>query len=119
MLQMYMVRKKQLYLLKGFTLIELLVAIAIMGVLAGVVLLVLNPVAQLQKANDARRKADLNAIQRALEVYYSDHGYYPPDTAPPNPSDYFIIDFGGAHVTFGQSWLPYMARIPNDPKGYQ
>jgi general secretion pathway protein G len=99
---------------RGFTLIELLVVIGIIGILAAATIAVLNPVTQIQKANDARRKSDLVQIQRALEVYYNDHGYY-----PPSGTDYFRIDVGGANATFGQAWLPYMAHIPNDPKGVQ
>lgn len=59
----------------GFTLIELLVVIAIIGVLTTMV--ASNFQTSRIKANDARRKSDLTQIQKALEMYASDHGAYP------------------------------------------
>lgn len=64
---------------KGFTLIEILVVVAIIGTLTG---LVASSFVNYQaKARDARRKSDLTQIQRALELFYNDHGHYPTDSA--------------------------------------
>ena len=60
---------------KGFTLIELLVVIAIIGLLSSIVMASLNSARK--KARDSRRIADLKQLQIALEMYYSDKGYYP------------------------------------------
>lgn len=60
---------------KGFTLIELLVVIAIIGILAVFTLAFLAPARQ--KGRDAKRKEDLNAVAKALELYYSDNNAYP------------------------------------------
>jgi prepilin-type N-terminal cleavage/methylation domain-containing protein len=59
----------------GFTLIELLIAIAVIGVLAAVILSNLSN--QQKKARDAKRKADLNDVRNALQLYYNDSGAYP------------------------------------------
>lgn len=59
----------------GFTLIELLITIAIIGVLASVVLSSLNSARAL--ARDGHRMAVLENIQKALHLYYDDHGAYP------------------------------------------
>lgn len=59
---------------KGFTLIELLVVISIIGLLSSVVLASLS-VAK-QKANDSKRKQDLQQYKTAMEIYYSNHGTY-------------------------------------------
>ncbi len=60
---------------KGFTLIELLVTITIMMVVMGVSLVAFN--ATRASARDARRKADVEALRSALELYRSDLGGYP------------------------------------------
>lgn len=53
---------------KGFTLIELLVAVAIVVVLAGVLLLAINPASMLQKGRDAKRLEDLDALRKAVQL---------------------------------------------------
>lgn len=60
---------------KGFTLIELLIVVAIIGILAGSVLVGLQP-AQRQ-GRDARRLSDVRQIQLLLEQFYSNEGQYP------------------------------------------
>lgn len=55
---------------KGFTLIELLVVIAIIGILA--TFIVASFASAQARGRDARRKADLEAIQTALELFKSD-----------------------------------------------
>ena len=94
----------------GFTLIELLIVIAVIGVLAIGIISIVKPVAQFQKANDARRKSDLSQIQKAIEQYYQDIGSY-----PPNSADYRIIGLGGNVVGWGAQWLPYIGNLPADP----
>lgn len=70
---------------RGFTLIELLIVMAILGVLAVVVLVAINPVQQLARTRDAGRKSAATQIGRALQAYYTSHG--------------------GAYVTEGATWL--------------
>lgn len=67
---------------KGFTLIELLVVVSIIGLLASIVLVSLNSARA--KAREARRLADLQQIDRALALYYSDNGSYPGSLALAN-----------------------------------
>jgi len=62
---------------KGFTLVELLIVIAVLGVLASVIVIAINPLAQMRKARDTKRKANLAQIQQALELFRSDVGRYP------------------------------------------
>jgi general secretion pathway protein G len=97
---------------KGFTLIELLVVIGILGILAAALLATINPVAQLQKSNDARRKSDLESMQRALELYYNDNGKYPASSGT-------TMYINNAVVPWGSSWTPYMATLPKDPVSTQ
>lgn len=67
---------------KGFTLIELLIVIAILGVLAVVVLVAINPVQQLARTRDSGRKSTITQIGHALQAYYtSRNGLYPTENA--------------------------------------
>jgi prepilin-type N-terminal cleavage/methylation domain-containing protein len=60
---------------KAFTLIELLVVISIIGLLSSMSVYAIN-VARV-KARDARRKADLNSLVKALALYSDDRGGLP------------------------------------------
>ncbi|PIS15638.1 hypothetical protein COT62_02680 [Candidatus Roizmanbacteria bacterium CG09_land_8_20_14_0_10_41_9] len=84
----------------SFTLLELLVVIAILGVLAAMISG--NFVTSMVKGRDAKRKSDLEHIQKALEMYYEDNRQYPPSIAA-----------GG--VLTGAGGKIYMQIIPPDP----
>src|SRR5947207_3056917 len=84
---------------QGFTLSELLIVIAIVIII--LMLILINLRIQLQKANDARRKADLNKIQKAYEDYYNDRTCYP---------DPGILD-----TCDGSQLAPYLKKVPCDP----
>jgi prepilin-type N-terminal cleavage/methylation domain-containing protein len=53
---------------KGFTLVELLVVIAIVAILAGAVLIAINPASMMQKARDARRLGDMDTLVKAVNL---------------------------------------------------
>lgn len=88
---------------KGFTLLEVILIIVILGVLA--TLISGNFITSLKKGRDARRKADLEQIQRALEMYYEDKKAYPTS-----------ISFGDQLIDPASGKI-YMQKIPNDPSG--
>lgn len=56
----------------GFTLVELIIVIAIIGVLAGAVLVVLNPAQLLQEGRDAQRLEDMDALNKAVTLALAD-----------------------------------------------
>lgn len=57
---------------KGFTLIELLIVIGILAVLAGIVVVALNPAELLRQARDAKRMTDLDGVTSAINLYLAD-----------------------------------------------
>jgi len=54
---------------KGFTLIELLIVIGIIAILAGIVLVAVNPAQQFGKANDSERKSEIGTVLSAIYQY--------------------------------------------------
>ena len=93
---------------RAFTLIELLVVIAIIGILASVVLTSIAPARE--RARDARRIAELNQMQKALEVYYVQNKTYPAFTA------FTTVDPCGSNwCALEAAMQPYMERLPRDP----
>jgi general secretion pathway protein G len=95
--------------LPGFTLVELIVVIGIVAVIITALLYTLNPLEQLRKSADTKRKNDLAQIQRALELYYQDNGSYPTSSA-----DFKIIN-NLTTLAWGSAWQPYIAALPKDP----
>lgn len=58
---------------KGFTLIELLVVIAVLGILASVVLVAINPGERIAEARDSGTKNSVGQMATALEAYYTNN----------------------------------------------
>ena len=81
----------------GLTLVELLIVLAILALLAGIILVAFS--SQIFKANDAKRKGDIDRIKIAVEEYEKDHNCNPQnvDCKP------------------GTSLQPYLDKIPCDP----
>jgi prepilin-type N-terminal cleavage/methylation domain-containing protein len=96
----------------GFTLIELLVVIAIIGFIASVGMYAINNARM--RARDARRLADLKAIEKAIKIYYDDNNKYPGsgnNTTYNNPACTSSAD-GKMHNIIPPS---YISVIPDDP----
>jgi len=67
---------------KGFTLIEILLVVAAIGILAGIVILAINPGRQLGQARDSERSADVRTILDAIYQYSIDHSGELPTELP-------------------------------------
>ena len=65
--------KKQINSQKGFTLIEILLVVALIAILAGIVILAINPNKQLGDTRNSQRKADVNTILNAVYQYTIDN----------------------------------------------
>lgn len=63
----------------AFALIELLLVLGILAVLAGIVILAMNPGKQFAELRNAQRRNDLTTILTAVYQYQSDRGAFPPD----------------------------------------
>lgn len=95
----------------GFTLIELLVVISIIGVLATFIVASFNN-ARI-KGRDARRKADLDAIKKALELVRNDctGARYYPDVASGTDD----VDYQNLRTYLSDPDINVIRLAPNDP----
>jgi prepilin-type N-terminal cleavage/methylation domain-containing protein len=103
----------------GFTLIELLIVIANITILASIA--VPNYQDALVKSKCAKFMGDCKAVETALEVYYSDHGAYPPEDRYPvgtTDSNWYMNPSYPA-AGFLSRWLTtpiaYLGKMPMDP----
>jgi type IV pilus assembly protein PilA len=112
---------------KGFTLIELILTVGIIGILATVGVMLINPQRQLAKARDTQRRTDLYSIASAVYQYSSEHSGALPDTdGDPDTSNFptsptcigtdaacFNLAAAGETETIVPTYLPLM---PVDPQ---
>jgi general secretion pathway protein G len=90
----------------SFTLIEILVVATIIGLLAAGAVVSYSQLSK--QSRDAKRKADLEQIRAALEMYRSNNGYYPL-SANVNTTCGITSGLSDASST-------YLSDIPDDPK---
>lgn len=97
---------------RGFTLIELLVVIGILAVLLAITLVAINPANQFAKANNTKRRSDVNTILNAVNQYMADNkGVLPTGIATTVRT---ISDTGADLCTV---LVPkYIAALPVDPQ---
>ena len=63
---------KNRFFKKGFTLIELLIVIGIIAILAGIVVIAVNPAKQFAEAKNAERRVEIKKILDAINQYAID-----------------------------------------------
>lgn len=60
---------------KGFTIVELLIVIVVIGILAAITIVAYNGIQS--RGRDGERVTDMNVLQKKLELFYTENGYYP------------------------------------------
>jgi prepilin-type N-terminal cleavage/methylation domain-containing protein len=103
---------------KGFTLIEILLVLGIIAILAGIVLVAVNPSRQFKQARDSQRVSNVNAILNAVGQNIADHrGVFTCDgnaTEIPQGPGQVMKSSGGFDIR--PCLVPvYLAELPRDP----
>jgi len=104
----------------AFTLLEVLLVVAIIAILAGIVILALNPSKQLADSRNAQRRADVNTILNAVYQYAIDNNGTIPATITSSSTEICkssstctgLIDL--SVLTASEKFL---TSIPADPTG--
>jgi prepilin-type N-terminal cleavage/methylation domain-containing protein len=109
---------------KGFTLLEVLLVVAIIAILAGIVIIAINPGKQLADSRDAQRQADVTTTLNAIYQYTIDNNGVMPTTLPATATE--ICKTGTAPATCTSSSFidlsvvtasgKYVASFPTDPQ---
>lgn len=91
---------------RGFTIVELLIVIVIIGILAGLVILLYTGIQS--RARDTDRDTDVRTFKIALEQYKAENGFYP--SVGTDNLGYSADNLSAALVP------TYIKAIPRDPQ---
>ena len=110
---------------KAFTLIEVLLVVAIIAILAGIVILAINPTRQLSDATEARQQADVVTILDAVYQYAIDNSGSIPASITNTQTEICATGTAALDCTTA-GWIDlsvltdnevYLTAIPVDPEG--
>lgn len=94
----------------------MLLVVGAIAILAGIVILAINPAKQIGDTRNARRRADVNTILNAVYQYFVDNGSVPSTITT---SSTVICDTGvscsGIDLSALTSGEKYLVSIPVDP----
>jgi type II secretion system protein G len=111
----------------GFTLMELMIVMVILGILATMVIGAF--LASQKKGRDTRRKSDLAQLEKSLEMFNADNGFFPKShngmiagcndashTGPDNMVDCAWDSKTSWYLTVNGQTVTYQEQMPTDPK---
>jgi type IV pilus assembly protein PilA len=104
---------------KGFTLLEVLLVVAIIAILAGIVIIAINPNKQLGDTRNAQRQADVTTILNGVYQYALDNNGTIPTTITTTATD--VCATGGTctaliDLSVVTAIEKYLTAMPRDPQ---
>lgn len=114
---------------KAFTFIELIVTMTLIALLAVVTIGFINPLKQIQRSWDGKRKGELTTLSRVFEDFYNDKNHFPlpADVCFDTPSSPRIDTYGKTacycqicgNKNGSPTFSPYVPQLPCDPQSPQ
>jgi len=108
---------KRLNIISGFTLVELLVVMAILGILAAILILAINPAEAQRKSRDATRLSNLATVRQSVDLAVADGATLPGTALAP----FTGVSTGSRDTTIAGNWVgmivsKYVSVLPVDPR---
>jgi prepilin-type N-terminal cleavage/methylation domain-containing protein len=105
---------------RGFTIFEVLMVITIICVLAGAVIIMINPSKQLGDSRNSQRRVDATTILNAIQQYALDNDGKLPKSVTGTAAEICATGSANCNGLIGLSALTakekYLASIPKDPQ---
>ena len=105
---------------KGFTLLEILLVVGAIAILAGIVILAINPAKQLAETRNAQRRVDINTILNGVYQYAIDNNGTLPASITTTATA--VCKTGGTctgiiDLSVLTASGTYLVALPSDPTG--
>jgi len=105
---------------RRFTLLEILLVVGAIEILAGIVILAINPSKQLAETRNAQRRVDVNTVLNAVYQYAIDNNGAIPSSITTTQTE--ICQTGGTctgliDLSVLTNSETYLVAIPSDPTG--
>ena len=95
----------------GFTIVELLIVIVVIGILAAITIVSYSGIQS--RAQFAAYRTDIDSLNKAILLYYTDNGYYPMNGVPAGSCATNVATGSGDFIT---GLAPtYMRSVPSTP----
>lgn len=105
---------------QGFTLLEVLLVVAIIAILAGIVIIAINPNKNLGDTRNSQRSADVSTILNAVYQYSLDNNGTLPASITNTQTEICATDAGACTTLISLTDLTtagkYLVKLPQDPQ---